>query len=370
MGVNISSKIATSDAIGLPYNYATTFPVAMSASTLTSATTTGLSATGNVYWSDHGTHSISKIGVMTGAVTAGTDGVLRASLQDVATATAPGQPDGTPDQSVSTSTMPSATTWTEYTLTAARANVAHGTMLAVALELTTAGTSVSIALQGVHTGVILGIGGRQAYSTGAWTSVAAGGVFTVALVATDGTIGWLNGNNPVSAVNTHAFSSSSDPKALGNEYTLPYDVTINGIGFQGIVAEDLTVRLADAAGNTLATTTLLANQVITKTLVRIYPCFITPTTIGAGTKFYIFVTPTTTTNITLYSYDAPSAAYFDMFGLGSYGKYTSISAADAIATATATRRLLAWPIVSSIGAPSSIGGGGVGGIGSEGVVAD
>lgn len=362
MGVTLSSKKAASIPFGVPCLYPSTIATTMTSMTLTSTPTTGIAAVGNVSWADQATHNISKIGVMTGNVTAGTGGVLRVSLQDVSAVTAPGQPDGTPDQSVSTSTMPSASTWTEYTLSSARNNVANGTMLAVALELTTVGTGVSIQLVGSQGGTVLGLGSRQSYA-GSWSANA--GFFSVALIADDGTIGWLNANNITTAINTHAFNSSSDPKALGNEYTIPYDVTIDSLCFQAIVADDLTVRVADQSGSTLASVTVLANQVSSKAAAKIYQCPITPTTISANTKFYVFVTPATTNNITLYSYDAATAAYMDAMSLGSYGKYTSISAANAIATATSTRRLVVWPSISAIGAPASVGGSGA--IGSEGV---
>lgn len=370
MIVDIGSSQNSSISHGVPHLYVETLPVSMNAGNVIKSETPtqpGQAVVGYVMWADGGTHSIRKVAHKFATVTDGTGSTLRVSLQNVASDSTFGYPDGTPDQSVSTTTLPTTGEWTEYTLSADRANVASGTLLAVAFELSVVGSGTSIAMTLPSYLTAGGLGHRVTY-TAAWGSPST--ALPIGFTASDGTVGWFAGLSVISAINSHAYNSSSDPKAYGNKFTFPYAVEISAIGAQCIAGADFTAEVRAADGATvLASRDVVANTTASKSAARVYNLPVTPVTVASNTSFYIDILPTTETNVTVYSYDVPTAAFMPSLPLGTYGAYTTLAANDTWAAETATRRLFAWPVITAVdsGGAASVGTTAFN-IGTEGVV--
>lgn len=256
---------------------------------------------GRVMWADGASHDIRSLRWR--AAGAGLTGTLTVSLRDVDTAAGPpGRDDGTADQSTTHTDPASATNFTS-TMSADRASVAHGALLACAWEVT-AYTSGNLGVVGyaLRSNSQAGYPQVSTNLSGSWAS--ADSLPLVTLVAADGTLGILAGALPQStgaSITTQAFNSGSTPDEYALAFT-PSEPTWCG-GF------DATVLLAGASSDfdvvlyegttVLETRTVDAHTPELSGLVNVVDMF-PDVEFDAGTTYYLSIKPTSANNVTVY----------------------------------------------------------------------
>lgn len=251
-------------------------PCAQTAASLTSGGTLDavgekVIAMGRVRWEDGGTHDARSVRWYNNTSMTGT---LQISFRDVDLTTGPpARDDGGVDQSVDL-VNPAATTAYTSTMTADRASVATGDLLAVVFEVT-ARTAGSAAVM-MQAGVALaqhGLPGMTNYLGAAYG--ATNNYPALTLVAADGTLGVLMGCLPqVTAITATAFDSADTP----DEYALAWTPTdawwagacavyvsrAAGATFDVVLYEGTTVK---------ATMSFDDNQGETDGIIDIHDCF-------------------------------------------------------------------------------------------------
>lgn len=310
---------------------------------------------GQVVWEDGGTHNIAKVGLRTGS---GHNfvGTWQVSLQNVSTATAPARPDGVADQSVSDTTVLSANTWVEFTLGSVRNSVASGSLLAVVSEIT-ALTSGSFQTSYLPTtsdsGASDGVAGVTIFASATWT-MAAGRLAMVSFVSDDvvPVYGSFVSMDNASALNSHAYNNTSNPKAHGMSIVAPTSFRCIGAKLPWALAgntTDFVVELLNNAGVQIAVATFDATTLAAT--VGNYTSFLWDggaVTLTSGAQYYLFARPTTGNNITVYSRDFNAAGDKRVHHGGDNFHYVTLSSGDVISAPTNTRLLLASLLVDGI----------------------
>ncbi len=321
---------------------------------------------GSVFFNGTGTKDIERLQFRFGSVTKAGGSAMTLSLQDVDTANGPViRPDGTQDQTVAIANADAgfaANTWYRTGTLSANRTVSNGDLLAMVLEFDGGGRlgadTVSLSGLALSSGVTYPINQQ-----GSCVDDNTGSTWTVRNVLpciilefSDGTFGTFWGSIPAKTVNTHAFASNSGADEYALKITTPFELDLDAVG--GFVAPGTGANfdLVLYSGTTaLATCSVDANAINSTSPRPITRSFEPETGLSAG-DYYVSFKPTTTTNITVYSYDVDNVAFLDL--LGPFGReITYATRVDAGSwTETTTRRLFAWAGLS--GVPTAGGGGG------------
>lgn len=139
-------------------------------------------------------------------------------------------------------------------------------------------------------------------------------------------------------INTNTFKSDDATNRRGNIFQLPFPARANGAWAWVDGDATFTIKLYDSDGSTVLATTAATNAFQrqgTAAALHFYP-FLTTATLSANTSYRIAVVPETTTNLTTYDFDVPSAAMLDMFP-GGQSCHASVFTSSAWAETT-TRR--------------------------------
>lgn len=316
---------------------------------------------GRVRWTDHGTHDIRTVGWLAGSiVSAGGSGIVL-SLQDVdATTGLPSRPDGTQDQTKAAYlNVLTAGAWNQLTLTTDR-TIAHGAPLCVVWEFDGAGRLGADAMNIYSVPASLpDTGHHTILFTGTWADLT-GQPPILVFVASDGTVGTLGLSIPFRAFTTHTFNSSSTPDEVANQFVLAAPATIDGITIPIAFIDGSDVSLVLYDGTTAVETLVIdedVGPVLNTNARRVYFPFATPRDLEAGTVYRVGVQPSTTTSVSVYSFDVHAASYLDLYG-GQVMHYWDRVNAGAWANENMTRCLL----MSLHFSKAEAGGGGGGGL--------
>lgn len=264
-------------------------------------------------WSPGGaSKSIRKIGFGFGSTIVKAGGsALTVSLQDVSTtAGPPAQPDGAQDQTVA---VPSASiTASAFLMTAALSAdraVSFGDLLSVVIEFDGAGRlgsdSVQIATLQAYTQSYLP---STSVFTASWADAARMPI--IVFEFSDGTYGTLDGAQVFSAFNTSVVynsGSANDENAL--RFTAPSNGVLDGVRLSLTAATGADFDIVLYAGTTaLASVSVDQNTYSPTASGGAYFTF-PPTTLTAGSVYFLSVKPTTTNNVTLAGATVASNAY-------------------------------------------------------------
>jgi hypothetical protein len=312
-----------------------------------------------------GTKNIERVGFRFGAVTKAGGSALTVSLQDVSlTAGPPAQPDGVQDQTVAIANANASfatNTWIRTGTLSANRTVSYGDRLAVVIEYDGAGR------QGADSVVVSGFSNIAQgaffenapvlFAGAAWTAQ----VFSsnVILEFSDGTFGILDGGVATSAINTHAFNlntGTADEFALA--FQVPVPTVIDGLWATLLVASGGDLELILYDGTTALATVAIDANAITSNVARQALEPIAEQTLSPGTQYYIAVRPTTTNNVSAYSFDVSDANHLTCMDGGINFNYATRLNQGVWAANTTTRRLFAGFRISQL----DDGAGGSGGV--------
>ena len=290
---------------------------------LMDASTDSAAMIGRVWTPNRGSKSIRKIGFLFGTVVkaAGTD--VRVSLQSVDLAAGPpGRPDGVVDQFITIADSDAGyvtNAWYQTGALDADRSVTYGELLSVVWDfngtwVTADSTIIRVPGSTTSPGTInstLGV----LFTGASWA--AATGALNVILEFSDGTFGTLMGAHPCSSLGTQVFNSGtagSDEWAL--QFSFPVEVKVDGAW--AILAlpsgADFNILLTDAAGTAVSgfSTVSVDQGSIGSTSSRgIYVPFSSEVTLAANTTYYLSIQPTTTNNVTLYTFSVSAAGHLD-----------------------------------------------------------
>ena len=312
-----------------------------------------------------GTKAVRRVGFRFGAVTKAGGSALTISLQDVSTSSGPpANPDGTQDQTVAVANGDAAfasNTWYRSGTLSADRTVTYGDLLAVVVEFDGSGRlgSDSVALAYLFTSgdtSNYSVHGAQVLlNTGSWALQT--GVPNVVLEFDDGSFGTLDGSAPMSALNTHTYSSSSNPDEYALEFVVTAPVKIDAIwAVVGPGSASANLDLVLYSGTTALQTVSVDGNTAGASNNRQLLVPIPETELSTGTTYRIAVKPTTTNNVNAFSFDVDDANQLVCNG-GTGMTYTTRVDAGSWAAATATRCLFAGYRVSSIHDGTGGGGG-------------
>ena len=253
----------------------------------------------------------------TGTVSNNPDNGLRLSFQDISLTT--GNPDGVVDQFCDLTGTISSNSWQtppgpltdDGTSGGVKRSVTSGDLLGCVIDFVsfTAGDALQISnienitnLLRMNIYVSNGATGTYIKETGA-TPV-------MSLKYDDGTYASLNGMIlPASALGAVAFASNSTPDERGNRLVVGADISCSGawVHMNGN-STDSELTLYDSSSNILAVNTIDGSQLVTQ--IGIYEAtWASPVTLAADEVYRLALKPTTTTTVSLYSFDVPSAAH-------------------------------------------------------------
>jgi hypothetical protein len=330
---------------------------------------------GQVVWDSYaGTKTIDTTGssaivFRTGTVTTWTTATLTISIQDVGGTTGnPPRGDGGADVSTTfiagTDALASNTVYTKA-FTAGTKNIASGTLVAIRFQLT-AHTTANIQIASKN-------GARSSFPIvvdAIPTAAIKAAIPNVMLIASDGTVGWLQNAGFVNTLTTRSIDSGANPDEYGNVFQLPFDAEICGLQHftRGVTATgagvlfSLYTNMATPATQTSYTLdphhwpgTTAATSYWVHTLM--FPSAIT---IPANTDFALLMRPT----------DATSDIELIEHIFGSYANALKALQSPFSKVKTGTREggtgaitevndsiMTVWPVVSGIDyAPVTVGG--------------
>jgi hypothetical protein len=297
---------------------------ALSSTGLIDATGEKIHVVGYVWWSDRGTHDITAVGWLAGAVTSAGGSLIDISLQDVSLiAGPPHRGDGAKDQTVNVAlSAVSASAWNENTFGSPRTAVAHNAPLACVWEYDAGGRlgadSLIVSTINAFT-TRAGLSSSLVLEAPAGTFNSQTNLPVIVLKTGDaGVVGFLIGAFPVADVTTHAFNTASAADELSNQVKLNVPMTLDGVSlpivivngsanFSVILYEGTTaIETLAVDANTIPGTTGEARW-------RYFP-FTTRRSLTEDTVYRVSVRPDTANNITIYSFVVNTAAYLDLLG--------------------------------------------------------
>ena len=317
--------------------------MALLSSTALTASTHKLTMVGVVQKSG----TISSVSFRLGSVTKGATTELLVSLQDVDTANGPpGRPDGTVDQSgtisnanIVSNTYVTATLGTNRTVTV-------GDLLAVVIEFSTFNASDSVPIstfQVVSQSGVHALIGLSHYNGTTWSALATG-VPIVGLGYTDGTVNSLLCGLPLTSVTTNSFNSGSSPNDRGIRWVPTATQVVLGLWAMTIPSGDYDLVLYDSGGTALGTASLDANTARAASLRPTQRLFASPVTVSAGSTYYLTIRPSTTTNISAYTFGLNAAADREAWPLGTEADGATRTGTGAW-TISSTSRVPVLPII-------------------------
>lgn len=323
---------------------------------------------GRVWFKERtGTKNISRVQFRFGTVVKAGGSGLTVSLQDVATASGPpGQQDGTPDQTVAIAngdaSFASNTWYRTGTLSGTR-TVSNGDELTLVVGFDGGGRlgSDSFQVSGINaqassTGLSYGNELIVTQVSAAFAGIA--GYPPVILEFDDGTFGGLLDCPVASAINTHTFNSGSSPNEYAMPFSFPQTLWIDGVILpnQPASGADFNVNIYDGTSVvTNGTAGHLYKQsrgAVSDLSVLNFPAELQ---ITANHTYYAAVTPTTTNNVSIASFDVSAAGHLATHPGGANFNYAT--RAGGAWTQTLTRRLFMGLSISSFddGAAASQG---------------
>lgn len=297
--------------------------------------------------------NIRKIHFLIGAVTAATDIDVR--IETVSTTD--GNPTGALWASNTNTTLPAASlaanTWTISPQLAADATVAKGDMVAAVLVPTgTPNLVLSQYVTGVSGSTRLPYG--ASFNGTSWSK--SNSLSVVAIEYSDGTFAEMPQTFPISAINTHVFSSSSNPDEYALRFMLPFTARIAGIWC--MASTDGDFELVVYNGTTALSSTAFDKDIRQGTGGGVhYFRLAQPVTATANTVYRVAIKPTTTTGLTLFSMDVNNAAIMAQLP-GGQNFYHSTRVDGGGWTDAATRRLFMGLMIDGIDTTVTSGGGG------------
>jgi hypothetical protein len=192
---------------------------------------------GRFWHKDRTSKDIRNAAFLFGTVTKAGGSALTLSLQDVAAAATPPQPDETQDQTVAIANADAgfvSNAWYETGNLSADRTVAYGALLAVVLEydgsgrLSTDTVSVRNPTATFYGGAVPNIP-CVALKTASWAAV--NGVPNIALKCSDGTYGTLMGAYPISSIGgAHQFKQdTAGADEYGIQFSVPFPIKVDAI---------------------------------------------------------------------------------------------------------------------------------------------
>ena len=291
--------------------------------------------------------TISSVSFRLGTVTKGATTQLLVSLQDVDAANGPpGRPDGTVDQSGTISTATIVTnTYVTATLSSNR-TVTVGDLLAVVVEFNTfnSGDSVPItASQVASQSLMQALVGVSHFNGTAWT-LQTTAMPIVGLGYTDATVHSLLGGLPLTSVTTNSFSSSSSPNDRGIRWVPTATQVVVGLWAMTAESADYDLVLYDSGGTALGTASFDATTARDASLRPTQRLFASPVTVTAGATYYLTIRPSTTTNLSSYTFGLNAAADREAWPLGTEADGATRTGTGAW-TISSTSRVPILPII-------------------------
>lgn len=280
------------------------------------------------------TGNIRKIHFRTAAAATPTDTDVRVESVDAAT----GMPSGSLLNANSNVTVASASitanSWITTGNLTADAAVTKGQLIAIVVA-PTGSPNIRVAVFSTNAGF------RFPYVTlftAAWALVP-GNVPILALEYSDGSFAYMPGVNAASAFNSHAIASDTTPDEIALVFQVPGPVTVSGFWLWADLDGDADVILYNSDGSSALVTLSIDKDVRAATTVGMpfIFTFATPVDLSGATTYMLAVKPTTTTALTIYSFDVASAAILDQHAGGQAFHYRQATD-GAWAAATTTRR--------------------------------
>lgn len=258
-----------------------------------------------------------KIVWVTGAVTFSSGSTtFVVSIQDVSSASSPGQGDGVNDVSVSYTGGGggiTANSVQQSAIASGSKTISHGDSIAIVLSMTARGASDSIVVQHAPTGTevnpnILG-GSIVENTTGSYANTSA---YPMAyIIFDDGSVGWMYGFTMQKSVTTVTINSTTGTAdEYGNLLNLPFTFYALGVEIMVSLAgnsSDFEILVySDPLGTPTVqrTLTIDATQASVTASVRFIGLpFSSPYLVTANTPIGISCRPTTANNISIYAWD-------------------------------------------------------------------
>lgn len=318
---------------------------------------------GPVCWADRGTHDIRSVSYLAGTITDGSGTTRRTSLQDAsATAGPPLQPDGSVDQSFTSTTMPTSDAWTTDTLTADRTNVAHGTLLSVVFDYSVFGSGTILNYQGFVAISDASLQSGAVLFTGTWAARPVNA--NIILTAADGTIGWIEGGMPCASTTvTEALNTGTTPDEIALDFTPAHALEVDEVwAMVNPTSNSRNYEIILYEGVTAQRTAVVDANTTQSIGSRINRRPIAPFTLTAGTTYRVAVKPTTANSISVSVITLADAAHRAAYGGTAMGYTSRSDAADPWDARTTTKVPLCGVGISGI----DVGGGTIGG-GARGV---
>ena len=318
---------------------------------------------GRVFFKDRtGTKDISKVHFRFGAVTKAGGSTVTVSLQDVSlTAGGPGQPDGTPDQTIkianADASFVSNTWYPGATLDAAR-TVSFGDLLAVVFSITDFGGADSVIINSLSNDAVAATPMPQnALQTGGtWATNTT--LPNVILEFSDGSFGTLDYKHHYPAAktlpNTHTAAldtGTADEFAL--EFQLPFPCKVDAawvaVLMNSATANFEVILYDGTTAMTNGTVTIDANTQHGATARAMVVTFPAEITLTANTTYRLAARPTVNgQTISTYSVDVNDANHFQAFPGGTTWAYTTRLNQGSWAATTTTRRMNMGIRISSL----------------------
>jgi hypothetical protein len=214
----------------------------------------------------------------------------------------------------------SANAWNEHTPDAGSKTIAHGDLVAFAVQMTTRGGSDSVNITGASPLKSQALPTTTAFvGSYAQSAVAPNAVITFS----DGVRGYFAGGYAYSNLLSTNFNSSSSPNERGNFIQMPFPVKIYGAALNLNSAQDFDcVLYSDPLGTPVSKRT---RSIVGKTIQNVadgllYIMFSSPYQAAANEQLALVIKPTTTTNSTIYTrqFGLPAHQNSEQLGQGCY----------------------------------------------------
>jgi hypothetical protein len=351
------------------------FAGALSLNSMTALTATGhkIAFVGRMWNKDGTSRNIRKIWFRTGSLTVAGGSGLTISMQDVSTSSGPpGQPDGTPDQTVAWAmTGKSSNTWYQSNALSADRTVAFGELVSVVFEYDGSGRlgadSFTIGVvSGSSSTTQDGSGGPVYYNGSAWATVAGCVMNSIMLEDDAGGFSCLEPGIFASAVGAYAYAldnATQDEVAL--KFVAPFTGKIDGVCVLCAMASggDFDIVIEDSGGSVLRTVAVDGNTMVFNNLSGERPFTVPfpPVSISSGQTYYVsFKAKTNAVNMEVHYLDVSAAGHMDALP-GGQSFHTATRVNGGAWTAVTTRKLLASIRMHTIDITPSGSGGVIGG---------
>jgi hypothetical protein len=311
---------------------------------------------------------VRNIGFNFGSVTKAGGSALTVSLQNISTATAPMQPDGTQDQTVAIANADAGFTsnaWYETGNLSADRTLTFGELVSVVIEYDGAGRlgADTVSFRCLPCAYSLPIHQSVCSHKTGGTYAVVSSIPNVVLKCTDGSYGTLDGSWVYSALGNHTYKQDTGTAdEYANEFTFPFKCKVDGFWFSmgaSAATADFDFVLYDGtSAMTGGTVSIDATQMGTVNRRPFEVSFSQEIELAANTIYRLAVKPTqTTASVVLDYFDVSSASHFAAMGLGTGCRQVTRLDLGSWGAATTTRLLFSGLRLSSLddGAGGSAG---------------